>query len=204
MQILKLLPLALLPLVTLAAPDPVPIETAASSSPWSAMLRATYLVTTDGSSPKMPIKIEDKLIPEFDIGYELSEHWAVELVLTVPQEHGVKSDGADIGDFKHLPPTLLVKYLPGDFAGFTPYVGAGVNFTLIFDEHLPNGLKLDSYSIGPAVQVGADYALNDRWSLNFDLKRVLLRTDLSTPSGATVTELKLDPWLIAIGLRRSF
>lgn len=184
---------------------PVPVETVPAKSPWSVMVRATYLVTTDGSSPKVPVKIEDKLIPEFDIEYRINENWALELVLTVPQEHDVKLGGASIGDFKHLPPTLLVKYYAGDFGGFRPYVGAGVNFTLIFDDNLAGGgLKLDNYSIGPAAQAGVEYALNDRWALNLDVKRMMLRTDVSIAGGAKVSELRLDPWLFALGVKYTF
>ncbi len=212
MRFLKLLPLALLPLAAQAqSSSAVPVSDSSAKTPWSVTLRSTYLVTTDGSTaggplnlPKDAISIEDKLIPEFDIGYQINDHWAFELVLTIPQEHDVKLNGGEIGDFKHLPPTLMVKYMPGEWAGFTPYVGAGVNFTLIFDENLPSGLKLDTYSIGPAVQVGVDYALSDTWSLNFDVKRVMLRTDVSTGGGTELSRLDLDPWLFAIGVRRAF
>ena len=194
----------------LASDAPVaPVETTSAPSPWSVTLRATYLVTTDGSSagalPKDAVKIEDKLIPEFDIEYRLDEQWALELVLTVPQEHEVKVSGTKIGDFKHLPPTLLLKYRPGEYGGFRPYVGAGVNFTLIFDEDLAGGaLKLDNYSVGPAAQIGADYTINDRWSLNVDVKRMVLRADVKTAAGATVSKLDLDPWLLAVGVSRAF
>ncbi len=211
MRIPLLLSLASLSLSAFAAPaDAVPpVETAAAPGPWSVTLRATYLVTTDGSTagvlPKDAVSVEDKLIPEFDVGYRINDQWALELVLTVPQEHEVKVLGGAIGDFKHLPPTLLAKYRPGEWAGFSPYVGAGVNFTLIFDEDLAGGaLKLDTFSVGPAAQIGADYALNERWSLNLDVKRMLLRTDVKTTGGAKITRLELDPWLLAVGVNRSF
>jgi outer membrane protein len=125
-------------------------------------------------------------------------------VLTIPQEHEVKSNGAKLGTFKHLPPTLLAKYNFGSIGGFTPYIGAGVNFTLIFDEDLAGGaLKLDNYSVGPAGQAGFDYTLNERWSVNADIKRVMLRTDVKA-GGVTLTEARLDPWLFSLGLRYSF
>lgn len=183
----------------------VPVETVSASSPWSVTVRATYLVMSDSSSPKIPVKIEDKLIPEFDIEYRLNENWALELVLSVPQEHDVKLGGTSLGDFKHLPPTLLLKYYAGEFAGFRPYVGAGANFTLIFDENLSNGgLKLDNYSVGPAAQVGVEYDLGERWSLNLDVKRIMLRTDVKTAAGVKVSELEVDPWLLAIGVKYRF
>lgn len=179
-----------------------------AASPWSVRVAATYLQTTDGSTNKaVPVSIEDKLIPEFDIGYAFNEHWSADLVLTVPQEHKVKSAGTPLGTFKHLPPTLLAKYTFGTFGGFTPYIGAGVNFTLIFDDSLAAGatrLKLDNYSVGPAGQAGFDYKLNERWSLNADVKRAVLRTDVSTAAGAKLTEARLDPWLYSLGLRYQF
>lgn len=176
---------------------------ASAASPWSVRLGATYLQTTDGSSNKaVQVDIEDKLIPEFDVSYAFNSHWSADLVLTIPQEHEVKVNGTKAGTFKHLPPTLLAKYNFSPIGGFTPYLGAGVNFTLIFDEDL-GGAKLDNYSIGPAGQAGFDYKLNEHWSLNVDVKRIMLRTDVKV-GGATITEARLDPWLYSLGLRYQF
>lgn len=186
-------------LVLLAASLPL----AQAASPWSVRLAATYLQTVDNATKGVDVKIEDKLIPEFDVGYAFTEHWSAELVLTVPQEHEVKVNGAKAGTFKHLPPTLLAKYTFNSIGGFTPYIGAGVNFTLIFDDDL-GGAKLDNYSVGPAGQAGFDYKLNERWAINADIKRIMLRTDVKLPGGATLTEARLDPWLYSLGLRYQF
>lgn len=176
---------------------------ARAASPWSVRLAATYLETTDGSSRgAVAVDIEDKWIPEVDITYAFSPHWSAELVLTSPQTHTVKVNGAKAGTFKHLPPTLLAKYSFSPIGGFTPYIGAGVNFTLIFDEDL-GGARLDTYSVGPAAQAGFDYKLNERWSLNADIKRIMLRADVRV-GGATLTEARLDPWLYSFGARYSF
>lgn len=179
------------------------LPVAQAASPWSARLAATYLETTDGSTNgPLDVEIEDKFIPELDVSYAFSEHWSAELVLTIPQTHTVKVNGAKAGDFKHLPPTVLAKYTFSPIGGFTPYLGAGVNFTLIYDEDL-GGARLDTYSVGPAAQAGFDYVLNDRWSLNADVKRVFLRTDLRL-GNTNLTEVRLDPWLYSVGLRYRF
>jgi outer membrane protein len=176
---------------------------AQAASPWSVRLAATYLETTDGSTNgAVDIEIEDKLIPELDVSYAFSEHWSAELVLTVPQKHSVRVNGTKVGYFKHLPPTLLAKYTFSSIRGFTPYLGAGVNVTLIFDEDL-GGARLDSYSVGPAAQAGFDYKLNEHWSLNADVKRVMLRTDVRA-GNTNLTEARLDPWLYSLGLRYAF
>lgn len=179
----------------------------AETSPWSVRLAATWLQTTDGSSNSaVPVTIEDKLIPELDVSYAFTEHWSADLVLTIPQEHTVKSAGTRLGTFKHLPPTLLAKYNFSPIGAFRPYIGAGANFTLIFDDDLyagPTRLKLENFSVGPAGQAGFDWTLSEKWAFNVDVKRVFLRTDV-TAGGTKLTEARLDPWLYSVGLRYAF
>lgn len=174
----------------------------AGSSPWSVRLRATYLDAVDQT-----VKVSDKLIAEFDINYALCDTWALELVLTHPQEHDVKLGGVEIGDFKHLPPTLLLQYRPVIAAlgeNFRPYVGAGVNFTLIFDDNLLGGLaKLDSYSVGPAGQIGFDYTLNERWAINVDVKKIFIGSDVKV-NGTKVIDVNVDPLAYSLGLTYRF
>jgi outer membrane protein len=182
------------------AADSVPVSQSAAPGPWSMRLRATYL-----DAANQNLKVSDKLIAEFDVGYRLNDTWSLELVLTNPQEHDVKLGGAPIGNFKHLPPTLLLQYHPacsclGD--KFRPYLGAGVNFTLIFDETLAGGaLKLENYSVGPAVQAGFDWALNERWALNVDLKKILIGSDIK---GAPGLDVNVDPMCYSLGLTYRF
>jgi len=190
-----------------------PVFAAEASNPWSVRLGATYVNPVEHSDAvgaaigKDGINVSDKLIPEFDINYSINQRWSCELVLTVPQEHSVKVTkgalaGTNLGNFEELPPTLLLQYHPDCGQKFRPYVGAGVNFTLIFHDNLragPTELKLDDYSVGLAGQAGFDYLLNDRWAINVDLKRIVMRTDV-TAGGAKLTEVRLDPWLYSLGL----
>lgn len=175
---------------------------ATAAGPWSVRLRATYLDAVDQT-----VKVSDKLIAEFDINYALGDTWELELVLTNPQEHDVKLGGVQIGDFKHLPPTLLLQYRPkiaalGD--KFRPYLGAGLNFTLIFDENLLGGAaKLENYSVGPAGQAGFDWALNDTWSINVDVKKIFIGSDVEV-GGVKVIDVNVDPLCYSLGLSYRF
>lgn len=202
-------PKHLLAATALAATALLPtLQAAEGTSPWSLKLRATYLATADkstGALGKDVISVSDKLIPEFDIGYRLSPSWSLELVATIPQEHDVNLKGVgEIGSFKHLPPTLLLQYRPQVSDLVQPYIGAGVNYTLIFDDDLAGGAAgLESYSIGPAGQIGVDVKVADRWSVNVDVKHMLLRTDVSV-AGTEVAEARLDPWLFSLGLVYAF
>lgn len=182
----------------------------AQEGPWLVRVRAVNLAPADKSTPlggignADRISVERRIIPELDVSYAFTPHWSAELVLTYPQKHEVMLDGAVIGSFKHLPPTLLAQYRFTPMGQFTPYLGAGVNYTRISSDHLLGGAAtLDNHSVGAALQVGFDYSINPRWSLNVDLKRVNIRSDV-TVAGARVSEVKVDPTLFALGVGYRF
>jgi len=192
------------------------VSTASAASPWSAHLRATYLQTADKSDAftalgtnfaANAVSVSDRLIPEIDVDYAFTNTLAAELVLTIPQEHSVALAGVGhLGTFKHLPPTLLFQYRGNPNGAIHPYVGIGINYTLIWGDRLSVAgvpLSLDSSSVGLAGQAGVDYRLNDQWSFNIDLKHVALSTGVY--AGATkLTTATLDPWLYSLGLRYEF
>lgn len=150
------------------------------------------------------IHVSDKWIPDVDISYFLTPNWAAELVLTYPQRHTVTLDGASIGSFKHLPPTLTGQYhfLPG--ATVNPYLGAGINYTLLSKVDLLGGAaRLDHDSTGLALQAGVDIKLDARWSFNVDLKKLQIRSDVVI-GGARASRVKVDPLLLGAGLGYRF
>lgn len=170
-------------------------------------VRAVYIDPADkseafGGVAADAITVSSKTIPEVDFSYFFSKNIAAELVLTVPQKHTVKLNGTELGTFKHLPPTLSLQYHFAPDATFRPYVGAGVNFTYISDVKL-GGLTLSRTSTGLSVQAGFDYALDKNLSLNFDIKKVQLRADVES-AGTKLTEVKIDPWLIGVGIGKRF
>ncbi len=177
---------------------------------WLVRARAAHLNPADKSTPvggtgkADRIGVSDKTFPEFDISYFFTPNLAAELVLTYPQKHDVLLDGAVIGSFKHLPPTLLGQYHFDPIGQFTPYLGAGVNFTRISNVHLLNGAgKLENHSVGLALQAGVDFKINNKWSLNLDLKRINIRSDVKV-AGAVASQVKIDPTLVAIGVGYRF
>lgn len=170
-------------------------------------VRAVKIDPADKSTgevlPADIVTVSDKTIPEIDFTYFFSPNLAAELVLTYPQKHDVKVDGDKIGTLKQLPPTLLLQYHFAPNATFRPYVGAGINYTRISNVELPAGFDVESSSIGAAVQVGFDYALSKDLVVNFDVKKVQMRADV-TLNGAKVTEVQIDPLLIGLGIGKRF
>lgn len=176
----------------------------AQESPWMVRARVANLGMHVKDGTPLALGVNDKTIPEVDISYFFNKNVAAELILTIPQKQTVTASGAAIGTFKHLPPTLLAQYHFTDVAGFKPYVGAGVNFTDISSVNLLDGdATLDGHSWGGALQVGLDIPLDKKWSLNFDIKKVYIKTHVYA-GGASVGTLKLDPVVSSVGLGYRF
>ena len=209
MSAMKLLSSLTLLAVALVAPG-----LRAEEGPWMVRLRAVSLNPADKSDaipalgvPADKITVSSKVIPEFDFSYFFSPNLAAELVLTVPQQHDVKVAGTKIGTFKELPPTLLAQwhFLPGQTVN--PYVGLGLNLTLISDVNLAipgvGKLTLDSSSVGLAAQAGVDFQVAKNCFINVDVKYVQIHSDVKL-GAATVSKVNIDPMLYGVGIGYRF
>ncbi|MGV1043872.1 MULTISPECIES: OmpW/AlkL family protein [unclassified Limnohabitans] len=176
----------------------------AQETPWLVRARAVNLDMANKDSTGLGLTVDNKTIPEVDVSYFFTPNIAAELILTVPQKQTVSSNGTSIGTFKHLPPTLLMQYHFTGLNGYKPYVGAGINYTDISKVNLLGGVAtLDKDSWGGALQVGVDIPLDKNWSINFDVKKVYIRTHVYA-GGVNAGTLKLDPLLVGAGVGYRF
>lgn len=181
----------------------------AQESPWQIRARIVNINTANksdafGSVGKDQIHVTSKAIPEIDITYFFTPNWAAELILTYPQKHNVSVSGSRIGTFKHLPPVLTAQYHFSPTSKISPYLGAGINYTRIFDVELDGGLRLEQSNIGGALQAGVDFKLDKNWSINVDVKKVQIRSDVKNSDGSKLTAVQLDPWLVGVGIGYRF
>ena len=170
-----------------------------TEGPWLVRARAVHIDSANKDSTGLNLSVNDKWIPEVDITYFFNKNIAAELILTVPQRHTLSAGGTAIGSLKHLPPSLLVQYHFTDAPGFKPYVGAGVNYTRFSSIRLPAGVDVDRNSFGGALQLGVDIPVAKDVYLNFDVKKVYIKTDVSA-AGNKIGTFKVDPVLFGIGL----
>lgn len=182
----------------------------AQESPWLVRARAVHVEPDNKSDPvggvgaADTIKVANKTIPELDITYFFTPHIAAELILTYPQKHKVRLNGAEIGSFKHLPPTLNLQYHFAPGATINPYIGAGVNYTRMSSVKLLGGAgDLENDSFGLSLQAGIDFRLNEHWSINADVKKVNIRSDVYV-GGAKASYVKVDPVLFGLGVGYRF
>ena len=188
----------------LAASALIPLQsTAAEDGPWLARVRATYLAPDNHDTTPLALNVNGKFVPEVDFSYFFNKHFATELILTYPQKHDIKAGSTKIGSLKELPPTLTAQYHFATSPDFDPYVGIGVNYTRLSSVDLPSGFSVDKNSFGLAYQVGFDVKLTSSTTLNFDVKKIKIQTDVKA-NGAKVGTLHVDPLLFGIGIGYRF
>lgn len=181
-----------------------------AEGPWMVRVRAVNLDSANKDSTGLGLSINNKWMPELDVSYFFTPNFAAELVLTYPQKQDLSANGlGQIGTLKHLPPTLLAQYHFTNFGAFKPYVGAGVNYTrfssVSFNPAVQAALSpsIKKNSFGGALQIGFDWALDKNWSVNFDVKKVFIETDVSA-AGTKVGTFKVNPVLVGVGLGYRF
>lgn len=187
----------------------LPAVVQAQDLPWLVRVRAVNLDSANKDSTGLGLSINDKVLPEVDFSYFLTPQLAAELVLTYPQKQTIRSNGSEIGSLHHLPPTLTAQYHFTGLGAVVPYVGAGVNYTRFSNVGFTPAVNaalhpsLSRSSFGFAAQAGADWAMTKNVYLNVDVKKVQIHTDVRS-SGTKVGELKVNPWLVGVGVGYHF
>ena len=164
------------------------------------------------------------------LGYRLNPSWSVELLAATPFSHDVSVkgsaiDGLAIGDLKHLPPTLTAKYhFNFDNSNWEAFLGAGINYTLFFDDQASPALAstLQSLNVttasdtvdlklsnswGVALQAGLTYKLDQNWSLRGNVWYLDIDTDAEVRvNGKSIqaVDVEVDPTVYYVGLEYQF
>lgn len=152
--------------------------------------------------------VDNAITPEIDVSYFFTPNISAELIAATAQ-HEVSAGDFDLGDAWILPPTLTLQYHFQPNSKFSPYVGAGLNYSLFYGEDDGTGfnnLDVDG-GIGYALQAGFDYWVDDHWGLNFDAKYVNLDIDVDVDLGSThldADNVDLDPFIIGVGTSYRF
>ncbi|NIB44024.1 outer membrane beta-barrel protein [Pseudomaricurvus alkylphenolicus] len=185
------------------------------------------------------VEVDDDTQLGLTVTYMMSESLGVELLAATPFTHDITADlgglgKVNAGETTHLPPTLsLVWYPMGTSGQFKPYLGAGINYTIFFEEEvssdleaglspvadaitgvsvgLPSPMPLDlelEDSVGLAFQAGVDVALDDKWHLNASVRWIDIDTEAKIKSsGTTIIEIdniEIDPLVYQINLGYKF
>jgi len=179
--------------------------------------------------PKAPTDLGGKATLSSDtqlglnFAYMFTSHWGIELLAASPFSHDVKLKGTAVGagklgSLKQLPPTLSVVYYPLDSkSAFQPYVGAGINYTWIYDESVSGSAKQAGFSNfkaenswGWAAQIGADYMITDKWMINGQVRYIDISTKATVDNNAlgqgtrAKVNVDVDPMVYMVGIGYKF
>ncbi|MEM1132445.1 MAG: OmpW family protein [Pseudomonadota bacterium] len=194
----------------------------AEQGDWLLRVRAINVAPSETSSSILPafpgerVSVDNSIMPEVDITYMATDHIGFELIAATTQHTASGRTGTtgaigELADTWVLPPTLTAQYHFVPDGKIRPYVGAGINYTLFYEEDASNGLvdavgptnvDLDD-SFGFALQAGVDIELNERFFLNFDIKYLDIDTTATlntTAAGTQRVNISLDPVVVGIGL----
>ncbi|WDD99139.1 OmpW/AlkL family protein [Thalassomonas actiniarum] len=180
-------------------------------------------IDLNGADSGMSLSVDDNTQLGLNFVYFFDSNWAVELLAATPFKHDITVhdpdavlgvDGVHLAEVTQLPPTLSALYYFDTSSKLKPYVGLGLNYTIFFDEGFEDApkslgfsdLDLDA-SIGYSVQIGADYHINDKWSINASARYIDINTDASFKYNDTVkgsADVDVDPMVYSLMIGYKF
>jgi outer membrane protein len=186
----------------------------------SSDIRITNPPLGDSTGAKVGVANDTQL--GLTLAYKLTDNIGIELLAATPFKHDITGAGVlagvgKLGDIKHLPPTLSVQYYPmGANSAIQPYVGAGLNYTIFFEESTsstlnnagtidflaglagaPAGtitsvssqdLDLDN-SFGLAAQVGIDFMITEKFGVNAAVWWIDIDTEATITSSTNIGDV---------------
>lgn len=176
--------------------------------------RAIYVVPDESSTTSIggTVGLNNDIVPELDFTYFVTDNIGVELILATTKHYATGLNtalgaSADLGNVMLLPPTLTLQYHFNPKGDISPYVGAGVNYTFFYNENAAGGAITDidhKDGFGLALQAGIDFKIDEKWSINLDVKKIWLNTDVSINGGGVTADVDIDPWVFGFGVGYTF
>jgi outer membrane protein len=159
------------------------------------------------------VSVDDSTQLGINVAYFIKQNWAIELLAATPFSHDIELTGTKLVNAKQLPPSLTANYFFNDTnAVFQPYVGAGINYTLFFDESFTQAnrdagfsdIDLDA-SFGVTIQAGFDYMIHDSWLFNASVRWIDIDTDatfdLAGAPGSVSVDIDPFVYTVSFGYR---
>jgi outer membrane protein len=189
-------------------------------------LRGIMVAPNEDSGSVLPafpgekVSVNNSFMPEVDVTYMATDNIGFELIASTTKHKASGRTGTtgSLGKLAStwvLPPTLTAQYHFNPTSAVRPYVGAGVNYTIFWNEKASGSLeaavgetrvKMDD-SFGWAAQAGVDIDLTPKVFLNLDVKYIDIDTTAklyTTAAGRQSVKLGIDPLVFGIGVGTRF
>lgn len=161
-----------------------------------------------GSNAK--VEADDAWSLGLSLTYMLTDNIGVGLLGAYPFKHDIKGKGSisgldKVAEVTQLPPTLTLQYVFNNSSAFTPFVGAGVNYTYFWDEKGKGALKNTTVDVnnswGYALEAGLDYDINDKWMVGAQIYYLNIETRAHTAVGNFNVDINPMTYLFTAGYK---
>lgn len=162
--------------------------------------------------PGATVHIADDVTAMLDVGYNLTDRLAVQVMVGIPPRAAAVGKGSvaafgTLGAVRLGPVIATAVYRLPEYRGFRPYAGAGATYVFILKNYDGAVTDLDVRgNWGPVLQAGLEYRVSRRLELFADYKRlwVKVRADGMLGPAPARARVALDPDLISAGLKLNF
>lgn len=145
--------------------------------------------------------------------YMFTDNIGLGVLGAYPFEHDIEAKGSisglgKVGSTKHLPPTVTLQYYFNNSSRFTPYIGAGVNYTYFFDEDTKGALSSTDLNLddswGLAGEAGLDAKIDDNWMVSGQVYYIDIETNAKIGGVPGDYNVKIDPWVYFLSVGYKF
>ncbi|HZY20225.1 MAG TPA: OmpW family outer membrane protein [Ramlibacter sp.] len=174
------------------------------------------------SPPGTTVDIDADTRPTLAVGRMLTDHWSVEVPIGPAFKHTITGAGAiagvgAIGTVRVLPATVFLQYrFLAPTSRIRPYAMLGATYAYFHKEHGSatlnalnplnpaggTGLSVES-KFGFTPGLGVTASIDDRWFVDLQYARSLLRTTATLSTGQTIST-KLNPDVLRVGVGMRF
>ena len=196
-------------------------EDARLTSPWFTrigVLGAIYHPSATIAMSAQPIpgataSVSNSVTLMFDLGYDITESFSVQMMGGIPPKPTVTAERTvaslgDLGAVRYGPVFVSGTYHVPRKRKWQAYVGAGVVYAIILDDHdraVSDLVVLNNF--GFALQGGVERSIANNIEFFVDFKEVWLAVDAhgQLAGGVPVTaRVLLDPSIVALGVKFRF
>ena len=146
----------------------------------------------------------------FDVGYELTKNISVSVMSGIPVKPHVTGEGTAtslgvLGKVRYGPAIFSGYYRFPKMGRFRPYAGGGAAYAIILKNFDGTVKNLDVHNNwGSVLQGGAEYEVNSKYTLFFDVKEVWLAVNAHgvLNDGTQVkARITLNPSMVTVGIK---